>query len=174
MYIQSKALNFEVGHFARHFLFLSFCVAMKGIQFIQLRCHISFLSFTRLTTYFLSSRIRLLNSRKCRLFRLHIQHTTRCLFERRTPVCSSEAAVCGFCLSISLQVALVDKGCTTTIVQTYLVRDWKERSDVTAFDERKVKCQRKTNVILELEGCQLSVEALVVDQLMPRFTVILG
>ena len=34
-------LNFKVGHFSHQFLFLSFSVAMKGIQFIQLRCHIS-------------------------------------------------------------------------------------------------------------------------------------
>ena len=95
--------NFKVGHFARHFLFLSFGVAMKGIQFTQLRCHISFLSFTRLNTCFLSRRGRLLNSRKRRLFCLLIQHATRCLFERRTPVDSSESAVCGFCLSILLQ-----------------------------------------------------------------------
>ena len=45
-------------------------VAMKGIQFPQLRCHISFLLFTRLTTcFFLSSRGRLLNSHKRRLLR---------------------------------------------------------------------------------------------------------
>ena len=94
--------NFEVGHFVCHFLFLSFAVAMKVIQFIQLRCHISFLLFTRLTTYFLSIRGRMLNSCKRRLFHLHTQHTTHCLFERRTPVGSSEAVVCGFCLSISL------------------------------------------------------------------------
>ena len=36
----------------RQFMFLSFGVAMKGIQFTQLRCHISFLSFTWLTTCF--------------------------------------------------------------------------------------------------------------------------
>ena len=52
---------------------------------------------------FLSSRGWLLDSRKSWLFRLHIQHTTCCLFECRTPVGSSEAAVCRFCLSISLQ-----------------------------------------------------------------------
>ena len=34
-------LNFKVGHFACHFLFLSFGIAMKGIQFTQLPCHIS-------------------------------------------------------------------------------------------------------------------------------------
>ena len=87
--------NFEVGHFARH-LFLSFGVAMKRIQFTQLRCHISFLSFTRLTTCFFSNRWRFLNSRNRRLFCLHIQHVTRCLFECRNPVGSSKAAVCGF------------------------------------------------------------------------------
>ena len=32
--------------------FLSFCVAMKAIQFTQLHCHISFLSFVWLTTCF--------------------------------------------------------------------------------------------------------------------------
>ena len=76
---------------------------MKGIHSTQLCCHISFLSFLRLTNCFFSSRGRLQDSRKRRLFCLHIQHTTRCLFERRTPVSSSEAAVCEFCLSISLQ-----------------------------------------------------------------------
>ena len=94
--------NFEVGHFAHHFLFLSFGVVMKGIQFTQLRCHISYLLFTWFTTCFLSSRGRLLNSCKCWLFCLHIQHDTHCLFEWQTPVGSSETAVCRFCLSISL------------------------------------------------------------------------
>ena len=79
--------------------FFFFSVVMKGIQFTQLCCHISFLSFT---TCFLSSHGRLLNSRKHRLFCLHILHMTCCLFERQTPVGSSETAVCEFCLSISL------------------------------------------------------------------------
>ena len=99
-------LNFEVGHFACHFLFLSFSVAMKGIQFTQLRSHISFLSFIHLTTCFLSSCRWLLDSYKCWLFCLHIQHTTHCLFEQQTLFGSSEAAVCRFCLSISLQLVL--------------------------------------------------------------------
>ena len=74
-------LNFEVGHFARHFFLFSFFfpfgVAMKGIHSTQLRCHISFLSFVPAHHLFLfcffSSREQLLDSRKCRLFRLHIQ-----------------------------------------------------------------------------------------------------
>ena len=101
--------NFEVGPFIRHFLllsfFLSFDVAMKGIQSTQLHCHISFLSFVRLTTcFFLSCWGWLLDSRKLRLFCLHIQHAIRYLFEWRIPVGSSEAAVCRFCLSISLHL----------------------------------------------------------------------
>ena len=52
---------------------------------------------------FLSSLGWLLDSRKCRLFCLYIQHTTRCLFEWWTLVGSSEAAICRFCFSISLQ-----------------------------------------------------------------------
>ena len=82
--------------------FLPFDVAMKGINSTQLCFHISFLSFVQLTTCFLSSRGQLLDSRKHWLFCLHIQHATHCLFERHTQVSSSEAAVCMFCLSISL------------------------------------------------------------------------
>ena len=88
-------------------LLASFClpfgVATKGIYSTQLHCHISFLSFVWLTTCFLPSQGWLLDSCKCRLFCLHIQYATHCLFEQRTPVSSSEAAVCRFCLSISLQ-----------------------------------------------------------------------
>ena len=97
-------LNFQVGHFACQFLLLSsFWLATKGIHSTQLRCHISFLSFVQLTTCSLSSRGRSLDSYKHQLFCLHIQYAIRCLFEWWTPVISSEAAVCGFCLSISLQ-----------------------------------------------------------------------
>ena len=98
-------LNFEVGHFTRCF-FLPFGAAMKGIHSTQLCCHISFLSFVQLTTCFLSNQRQLLNSRKCQLFCLHIQHTTHGLFEQRTLVSSSEAAVCRFCLLISLQLCI--------------------------------------------------------------------
>ena len=58
--------------------------------------------FIQLTTCFLSSRGQLLDSWKRQLFCRHIQHATR-LFEWQAPVGSLEAAVCGFCLSISLQ-----------------------------------------------------------------------
>ena len=61
-----------------------------------------FISLVRLTTCFLSSCGWLLDSRKHWLFHLYIQHATHCLFERRNPVDSSKAAVCGFCFSISL------------------------------------------------------------------------
>ena len=93
---------FLIWQFGRGPICNIFGVAMKGIHSTQLRCHISFLSFVPLTTRFSSSRGRLLDSRKRRLFCMHTQHATRCLFERRTLVGSSEAAVCGFCLSISL------------------------------------------------------------------------
>ena len=84
--------------------FLPFGDAMKGIHSTQLHCHISFFSFVWLTTCFLSSQGWFLNSHKFWLFCLHIQQTTHCLFEWQTPVRSSEAAVCGFCLSISLHL----------------------------------------------------------------------
>ena len=95
----STLMNFEVGHFACHFLLLSFFLLVL-LWNIQLHCHISFLLFI----CFLSSQRWLLDSCKRQLFCLHIQQATHCLFEWWTLVGSSEAAVCGFCLSISLQL----------------------------------------------------------------------
>ena len=69
-------LNFDIGHFARDFLLLSFfllALLWKEFNSQGLRCHISFLSFVRLTACFLSSRGRLLDSRKRRPFRLLIR-----------------------------------------------------------------------------------------------------
>ena len=116
-------LTFEVGHFACHFLLLSFFlpldIAMKGIHSTQLHCHISFLLFIQLTTCFLSRRGQLLDSHKCRLFCLHIQYATHCLFEWWTPVSLSEATVCGFCLSISLHLDTGDP----CLLEDFIIRD---------------------------------------------------
>ena len=100
------ALNFEVGHFTPHVLLLSFflwcCYERNSFHtaslshFISLVCPAHYL-------FFLSSQGWLLDSHKRWLFCLHIQHTTHCLFEQRALVSSLEAAVCGFCLSISQQ-----------------------------------------------------------------------
>ena len=60
-------LNFEVDHFSRHFLLLSFWCCYERNSF-----HTA-LMFVRLTTCFLSSRGRLLDFHKRRLFYLHIQ-----------------------------------------------------------------------------------------------------
>ena len=73
---------------------------MKGIHSTQFHCYISFLSLVLFTTCFLSSQGQLLDSHKCQLFCLH----ATCLFKWWTPVSSSEAAICRFCLSISLQI----------------------------------------------------------------------
>ena len=100
-------LNFEVGHFAWHFLFVSFFLCgyeRNSIQTASLS-HFIFLIHSVHNLFFLSSRRRqLLSSCKHWLFYLHIQHATCCLFERWILVGSSETAVCRFCLSISLQV----------------------------------------------------------------------
>ena len=87
-------LNFKVGHFARYFLFLSFSVAMKGIQFT-------------LPLYHISSLIHLVHH----LFYfypgmydcwIHVNNSTCSLFEWWILVGLFETAVCGFCLSVSL------------------------------------------------------------------------
>ena len=77
--------------------FLSFfrcCYERNSIHTASLS-HFIFCSLGSPPVLFLSSRVRLLNSRKR-------QHATRGLFERWIPVGLSETAVCGFCLSISL------------------------------------------------------------------------
>ena len=71
-------------------------------------------------------------------------------------------------------VALVDTGCTTTMVQTHLVNRWSRRGEVLAFDGRKVRCHGRSNVKLELEGHQLIVEVIVADRLVPGVEAIIG
>ena len=99
-------LSLEVGHFARHFLLLSFfLLVLLWKEFIPHSFVVTFY-FSRssgLPPVFLSSRGWLLDSHKRWLFCLHIKHATRYRFERRTPVSLSEAAVFWFCFSISLQ-----------------------------------------------------------------------
>ena len=90
-------LNFKVSHFARHFLFLSFGVAMKGIQFTQLRCHISSLVHSVHHLFLFHPAVY-----DCWIHVNDSTPATRGLFERWIPVGSSETAVCGFCLSVSL------------------------------------------------------------------------
>ena len=103
--------NFEVGHFTCHFLLLSFflpsfLLVLLWKEFDPHSFVVAFhfsRSFGSPPVFILPSRGRLLDSRKCWLFCLHIEHATHCLFVWRTPVGSSEAAVCRFFLSISLQ-----------------------------------------------------------------------
>ena len=88
------------------FFFFLLVLLSKELDSHSFRGHISFFSFIRLTTcfvFFISRRGRLLDSRKHRLSRLHRQHVTRCLFERRNLVGSLDATVCTFCHWISLQ-----------------------------------------------------------------------
>ena len=74
--------------------FFRCCYERNSIHTASLSHFIS-LSLGSLPVLFLSSRVRLLNSRKR-------QHTSRGLFERKILVGSSETAVCRFCLSVSL------------------------------------------------------------------------
>ena len=71
-------------------------------------------------------------------------------------------------------MALVDTGCTTTMVKTHLVTGWNGSGRVVGFDGRNVKCCGTSNIELELEGRQLSVEAIVNDRLVPGVEAIIG
>ena len=81
------------------FFFFPFGVAMKEVQSTQLFCHILFLSFVRLTTCFYYPAVDgywIYVNVSCSVC-IYSTHTCY-LFKRRTPVGSSEAAVCVFCL----------------------------------------------------------------------------
>ena len=110
-------LNFEVGHFTRHFLLLSFFFLV--LLWKEFNPH-SFVATFHFSHLFSSPPVFIkLDSCERQLFCLRIQHATHCLFEQQTSVGSSEAAVCRFCLSISLH--------THTHTHTYPVIWWSHR-----------------------------------------------
>ena len=69
-----------------------FLLVLLWKEFIPHSFVVTFHFPPRLTIYSLSSQGRLLDSHKCRLFCLHIQHSTCCLFERRTTVSYSDGS----------------------------------------------------------------------------------
>ena len=71
-------------------------------------------------------------------------------------------------------LALIDSGCTTSMVETHLVSSWREGGRVTAFDGRTVECCGMSAVKLEIDGHQLNVEVVVANRLVPGVEVIIG
>ena len=70
--------------------------------------------------------------------------------------------------------ALVDTGCTTTLVRSSLVGDRVGESWMSAFDGRKVRCGGERPVNLEVGGTPVEVSAVAIEHLVGDLDVLLG
>ena len=70
--------------------------------------------------------------------------------------------------------ALVDTGCTTTMIRSSLVVDQVGESWMSAFDGRKVRCGRERPVNLEVGGTPVEVSAVAIKHLVGDLDVVLG
>ena len=69
---------------------------------------------------------------------------------------------------------LVDTGCTTALVRSQLVDCRGVDAFMTAFDGRKVKCKGRSRIELVVAGRQLSVYAVVIDDIVCDVDVVVG
>ena len=70
--------------------------------------------------------------------------------------------------------ALVDTGCTTTMVRSSLVGERVSKSWMSAFDERKARCGGERPVNLEVGGIPVKVSAVAIEHLVRDLDVVLG
>ena len=70
--------------------------------------------------------------------------------------------------------ALVDIGCTTTMVRSSFVGDRVGESWMSVFDGRKVRCCGERPVNLEVGGTPVEVSAVAIEHLVGDLDVVLG
>ena len=70
--------------------------------------------------------------------------------------------------------ALVNTGCTTRMVRSSLVGERVCESWMSAFDGRKVRCDRERPVNLEVGGTPVEVSAVAIEHLVGDLDVVLG
>ena len=70
--------------------------------------------------------------------------------------------------------ALVDTGCTTTMVRSSLVGERVGESWMSAFDGRKVRCGGERPMNLEVRGTPVEVSAVAIEHLVGDLDVVLG
>ena len=70
--------------------------------------------------------------------------------------------------------ALVDTGCTTTMVREGLVADVKGEAVVSAFDGREVKCKGTARVKVQVAEKQMERDVTVVSQMVNGVDIVLG
>ncbi len=70
--------------------------------------------------------------------------------------------------------ALVDTGCSKTIVASWLCVSVKGQCSVIAVDGSKVRCRGEADVPILVDGTMLSIKCVVADRLLAGVNVILG
>ena len=70
--------------------------------------------------------------------------------------------------------ALVDMGCTTTMVRSSLVGERVGESWMSAFDRRKVRCGGERPVNLKVGGTLMEVSTVAIEHLVADLDVVLG
>ena len=71
-------------------------------------------------------------------------------------------------------VALLDTGCTTSLVQSEIAGTHYGKTRVVAFDGKHVDCLGKSKVEFEVGGKSLMKEALVVNSIVCNFKAVIG
>ena len=70
--------------------------------------------------------------------------------------------------------ALVDIGCTTTLVTLEIVEDWNRKSRITVVDGRDVDCKGISLVKLVVSGMKLNINAVVIDRMVEGIGLVMG
>ena len=72
------------------------------------------------------------------------------------------------------RVALVDSGCTSTMVKAGIVRECDGNSSIIAFDGSEVACVGSSKATLAICGQELDSVVLVVEKLVAGYEIVLG
>ena len=73
--------------------------------------------------------------------------------------------------------ALVDTGCTTTIVKEHLAQNYegdRHQVQMTAFDGRQVRCYGTCRIRLKVAGSPVEVDAVVFKEVVEGIDVVMG
>ena len=70
--------------------------------------------------------------------------------------------------------ALVDTGCSNTMIRSRFVDQWTGKVHTKAFDGRTVKCKGTACIELEVAGEKVSTAATVLDEIIGSIDVVLG
>ena len=74
----------------------------------------------------------------------------------------------------TVMTALVDTGCTTTLINSRLMSGCSRCGIVKAVDGRDIKCKRARQVEIKVRGVQVKVEAILMNRIIDGIDVIIG